>query len=127
MIDTSNPLLLQEFIENSKGKDIRVFVVGRKVIGAMMRISKKGFKSNFHQGGFVKPYEVDEKLEKIALSASNALNLEIAGVDVLIDHDGYKICEVNSSPGYEAFEMSTGVNIPKKILEYCIEELKNKN
>lgn len=120
MLDQSNPLLVQEFIKNSSGKDIRVIVVGNKVVSAMMRVAKKGFKSNFHQGGYVKSIEITEELEKLAVQAARIVGLQIAGIDLLIGEEKHVICEVNASPGFEGFEMATGVNTARKMLEYIM-------
>lgn len=118
MLDTSQPLIFQEYISNSKGRDIRVFIVGGKAIGAMMRVANKGFKSNFHQGGYVKRVKLSPVVEWLAIEAARLIGLDIAGVDILIDKDTYRICEVNASPGFEGFELATGINVPKKMLEF---------
>lgn len=111
MIDTSKPLIFQEYISVSRGRDLRVFVIGGKVIGGMMRVAKKGeeldcpsltiiigFKANFSQGGYVKPVKLSPAVEWLAIESSKLCKLDIAGVDILIDQDTYKICEINSSP-----------------------------
>jgi len=120
MLGDSHPMIIQEYIKNSSGKDIRVIVVGDEILGAMMRVSNSGFKSNFHQGGSVKFLEIDEEMKNIALKASKSVGLKMAGVDLLIDSNGYKICEINSSPGYEGFELATGINVSNRILQYAI-------
>ncbi|KAG2393783.1 hypothetical protein C9374_003547 [Naegleria lovaniensis] len=120
LVDPSNPLLIQEFIKDSSGKDIRVIVVGGRAIGAMKRIATKGFKSNFHQGGKVEQVPLTQELELLAVECALACGLDVAGVDILFDGDNsYKICEVNSSPGFEGFEMATGVDVAKEIIMYC--------
>lgn len=102
MIDTTQPMIFQEFIANSIGRDIRVIVVGGKVIGSMMRIAAQGnFKSNFHQGGFVKPVKISRAVEWLAIEAVRLIDLDVAGVDILIDTNSYRICEINSSPGFQ--------------------------
>mmetsp|Transcript_9397 Transcript_9397/g.13910 ORF Transcript_9397/g.13910 Transcript_9397/m.13910 type:complete len:496 (-) Transcript_9397:59-1546(-) len=118
MLDTTSPLIFQEYISKSKGRDIRVIIVGGKAVGAMMRVANSGFKSNFHQGGYVKRVKMTAAVEWLAVEAARLIGLDIAGVDILIDGDSYKICEVNASPGFEGFELATGVNVPKKILEF---------
>ncbi|KAG2381366.1 hypothetical protein C9374_006355 [Naegleria lovaniensis] len=118
MLDTTKPMIIQEFIAASKGRDIRAIVLGGKVIGAMMRVAKSGFKSNFHQGGYVKPVKLSNLLEWLAISAAQSVELDFAGVDILIDRDTYKICEINSSPGFEGFELATGVNVPDQLFNY---------
>ncbi|KAL0481911.1 alpha-L-glutamate ligase [Acrasis kona] len=118
MLDQSKPMIIQEFISKSSGKDLRVFVVGGKVIGGMMRIAKKGFKANFHQGGYVRPVKLSAAVEWLAIECARLVGLEIAGVDILIDHDSYKICEINSSPGFQGFELATGIDVPQQIMEF---------
>jgi gamma-F420-2:alpha-L-glutamate ligase len=118
MIDTTKPCIFQEYIKKSHGRDIRVFVVGGKAIGGMMRIAKKGFKANFHQGGTVKPIKLSPAIEWLAIEAARLVGLDIAGVDILIDNDSYKICEINSSPGFQGFELATGINVPEYIFDF---------
>jgi RimK family alpha-L-glutamate ligase len=118
MIDTAHSYLLQEFIAKSAGRDIRVIVVGGKAIGGMMRIAKKGFKSNFHQGGYTKPVKLSTPIEWLAIKSANMIGLDIAGVDILIDKNTYRICEINSTPGFQGFEMATGIDVAKAIMEY---------
>jgi len=118
IIDDTQPYLIQEYIHLSHGRDIRIFVVGGKTIGAMMRIAKDGFKSNFHLGGFVKQVKLNEKLEWLAIEAANHLGLDVAGVDILIDQNSYVVCEVNSSPGFMGLEAATGTDIASRILNW---------
>jgi gamma-F420-2:alpha-L-glutamate ligase len=118
MIDVSKPMVFQEYISKSSGRDIRVIVVGGKAVGAMMRIAKSGFKANFHQGGIVKKIRLSPAVEWLAIEATRLIGLEVAGVDILIDKDTYKICEINSSPGFMGFEMATEVDVPFHILDF---------
>lgn len=119
MLDTNKPLLFQEFISASSGKDLRVFVIGGRVVGAMMRIASKGnFKANVHQGATVKPVKISPQVEWLVLETVKIVGLDIAGVDLLIDKNTYKICEVNSSPGFEGLEKATGENIAIKMFLY---------
>ncbi len=118
MIDVSKPMIFQEFIANSAGKDIRAIVVGGKVVGAMMRVAKSGFKANFHQGGYVKKIKLSPAVEWLAIEATRLIGLDVAGVDILIDKNSYKICEINSSPGFNGFEMATEVDVPFHILDF---------
>ena len=112
-------VIIQEFVSTSKGKDIRVFVVGGRVIGAMLRMAGEGkFKANFSAGGTVAPFKLNPALEWLAAESAKLVGLDIAGVDILFDGDNYKVCEVNSSPGFEGFENATGVNVPKEIYNY---------
>jgi RimK family alpha-L-glutamate ligase len=117
--DDRQILILQEFISASKGKDLRVFVIGGRAVGAMLRSAENdGYKANFSRGGSVLNFPLNPELEWLAVASAKALNLDIAGVDILMDSDGYRVCEVNSSPGFEGFEMATGMNIPLEILRF---------
>lgn len=112
-------VMVQEFIEESKGADIRAFVVDGVVVGAMKRQAKEGeFRSNLHRGGSATIIELTEAEENAALKAANALKLGIAGVDMLQSKRGPLIMEVNSSPGLEGIEGATGKDIAKAIIRY---------
>lgn len=112
-------IIIQEFIETSYGRDLRVFTIGGKVVGCMERKSEADdFKANFSSGGKVKSYLLTKEIEWLALEVTRLLNLDIAGIDLLFDHDHFKICEVNSSPGFEGIESCCDVNIPKEIYSY---------
>jgi gamma-F420-2:alpha-L-glutamate ligase len=112
--------IVQEFISFSKGRDIRVIVVGGRAIGAMLRKAREGgFKANISRGGLGEPFELNSELEWLSIEAARVLGLDIAGVDLLfVDGEGYKVCEVNSGPGFEGFEKATGVNVPQQIYQY---------
>jgi ribosomal protein S6--L-glutamate ligase len=119
LLKKNEPIKIQEYIAESKGKDIRIFVVGNKVAAAMERSAKKGdFRSNFHKGGSVKAIEVTDAEKKIALRAAKYMGLDIAGVDVLRTKKGPVIIEVNSQPGLEGITKATGVDVAKKIVKY---------
>ena len=112
-------IIIQEFIKDTWGKDLRVFVVNNKVIGCMMRQSQdEDFRANISRGGEGFPYEVNEQIEWLASESSKALDLDIAGVDLLFDKEGYKICEVNSNPGFEGMETFTKKNIAEEIVQF---------
>lgn len=114
--------LLQQFVKNSRGKDIRIFVVNGQVVGAMMRSAKRGeFRSNIELGGEGTPVEITEEEESIALRSVQALNLNYGGVDVMRGANGPVVLEVNSNPGFKALEKSTGVNVAKSLVEYAVE------
>jgi gamma-F420-2:alpha-L-glutamate ligase len=114
-------LIFQEFIKASFGKDIRVFVVGNKAIGAVIRKGAEGqFKANVSAGGSAEFYSISPDLAKLAVEASQALGLAISGVDFLIDENQYWIGEVNSSPSFEGFEKTAKINVPKIILEHIL-------
>ena len=118
LIDSSSNLLVQEFISTSSGRDIRILIIAGKVVGSMMRCAISGYKSNFHQGGYVKKVEINEELSNLAIKVAELIGLEICGVDFLFGKNGYQICEINSSPGFEGFELSTGINVARLILEH---------
>lgn len=118
-IDAKTNLILQEFIEKSYGKDIRVLVVGGRAIGAMLRKGIEGsYKSNYSRGGNVEPIKLTPDIESLAVESAKILGLDIAGVDILFDEDGYRVCEVNNSPYFEGFEKATKMNIPREIYKY---------
>lgn len=113
-------IILQEFIENSYGKDLRVFVVGGKVIGCMQRSSNNSFKANFSRGGNVTSFELTPEIEWLSTEAAKLFNLDIAGIDLLFDKDEFKICEANSSPGFIGLEQVTGKIIAENIIDYIL-------
>ena len=112
-------VIVQEFIKESRGEDIRAFVVDGHVVGAMVRTAKEGeFRSNLHRGGTAKVIELTLEEEIAAIKAANAMKLGIAGVDMLRSERGPLIIEVNSSPGLEGIETATGVDIAGQIIKY---------
>ncbi len=112
-------VIVQEFIKESRGEDIRAFVVDGHVVGAMVRTAKEGeFRSNLHRGGTAKVIELTPEEEIAAIKAANAMKLGIAGVDMLRSERGPLIIEVNSSPGLEGIESATGVDIAGQIIKY---------
>lgn len=114
-------VIVQEYISESKGADIRALVVDGKVVGAMKRQGKEGeFRSNLHQGGSGSLIKLTKKEREAALTAAQAMGLPIAGVDLLQSDRGPLILEVNSSPGLQGIEQTTGRDIAGKIVEYVI-------
>jgi ribosomal protein S6--L-glutamate ligase len=112
-------VIVQQFIKEAGGSDIRAFVVDGVVVGAMKRQGKEGeFRSNLHQGGSAKLIELTDEEENAALKATKTLELGIAGVDMLQSDSGPLIMEVNSSPGLEGIEGATGKDIAKAIIRY---------
>ncbi|MBS1647337.1 MAG: 30S ribosomal protein S6--L-glutamate ligase [Bacteroidetes bacterium] len=112
-------LLVQEFIKEAKGADIRAFVVDGQVVGAMKRQAKEGeFRSNLHQGGSATIVKLSPEERSTAIKATKKLGLGIAGVDMLQSARGPLVMEVNSSPGLEGIEKATGIDIAGKIIEY---------
>lgn len=112
-------VIVQEFIKEAKGADIRAFVVGDQVVGAMKRQAKEGeFRSNLHRGGTAEVIELTDEEETAAIKAAKAMNLSVAGVDMLQSARGPLILEVNSSPGLEGIETATGKDIAGAIIKY---------
>jgi len=113
--------LVQEFVKEANGSDLRCFVVDGKVVGAMMRTAAEGdFRSNVHQGGSVKKVRLTKEERRASIRAAKILKLNVAGVDILRSSTGPKILEVNSSPGLEGIERATGKDIAGEIIN-CIE------
>ena len=112
-------IIVQEFIKDSWGKDLRGFVLNGKVVGCMMRQAvDDDFRANITRGGEGIPYQIDENIEWLGGESARLLGLDIAGVDLLFDNGGYKICEVNSSPGFEGMDKFTHTNIAEDIVNF---------
>ncbi len=122
MVENSSPkvnLIFQEFIKASHGKDLRVVTVGGRVVGAMLRTASDGsFKANYSRGGAVKKFDITPEIEWLVLEIARKLDLDIAGIDLLFDNNGFKICEVNSSPGFEGLEQACDKNIAMEIIQF---------
>jgi len=119
-LDFKNSMIVQEYVQHSEGRDLRVIVIGGRVVGAMLRKSTDGsFKANISRGGEGVAFDVDDHMEMLAIQVAKTLDLDIAGVDLLFHPDGYKICEANSSPGFKGFEKALNVNIPNKVFDYA--------
>lgn len=111
--------LVQEFIKEADGADIRCFVLGDKVVASMMRQAEAGeFRSNLHRGGTAVPVKITPKERKTAVAATKTMGLHVAGVDMLRSERGPLVLEVNSSPGLEGIERATEKNVAGKIIEY---------
>ena len=118
-------LLVQEYIEEAGGADIRAFVVNGEVVGAMKRQGAEGdFRSNLHQGGSATLYKLNRKEKATALAAAKAMGLGVCGVDMIPSSRGPLVMEVNSSPGLEGIEKSTNINIAAKIMDYIEKSIK---
>jgi ribosomal protein S6--L-glutamate ligase len=116
---TRQNVLVQKFIAESVGRDIRAFVVGDKVVAAMRRTAQRGeFRSNVHRGGRTEVVELDERYRETAVRAAQIMGLKVAGVDMLEAADGPQVMEVNSSPGLEGIEGASGLDIAGAIIEY---------
>jgi len=112
--------LLQEYIREASGEDIRVLVVGEKVVGAMKRSATNGdFRANLHLGGTGEPMEVTPEIEELAIATTRALGLDIAGVDILTSHRGPLVIEANASPGLQGIESTTGIDIARHIINFA--------
>lgn len=112
-------VLIQKFVAESKGKDIRAFVVGDRVVAAMRRVAQgQEFRSNVHRGGVAEAVELDEKYRETAVRAAQILGLQVAGVDMLEGKNGPQIMEVNSSPGLEGIESATGLDVAGAVIDY---------
>jgi ribosomal protein S6--L-glutamate ligase len=112
-------ILVQEYIKEAKGEDIRAFVVGDKVIAAMRRTAAKGeFRANIHRGGKSENIELTKDEIATALKACRAVGLNVAGVDMLRSNTGPKVLEINSSPGLQGIEGATGINVAGLVVEY---------
>jgi len=120
-------ILLQEFIKESGGTDIRAIVVGGKVIAAMKRTGAEGdFRSNLHRGGSAKVIKLTPEERLTAVRAAKSMGLNVCGVDMLRANHGPVVMEVNSSPGLEGVEKATGLDVAGKIIEYIEKNAKPK-
>lgn len=112
-------ILVQEFIKEANGSDIRCFVIGDEVVASMKRTAKAGeFRSNLHRGGVAELVEISKEEKEAALGATRALGLNVAGVDLLRSSRGPLIMEVNSSPGLNGIETATGIDVAGMIIDY---------
>jgi ribosomal protein S6--L-glutamate ligase len=112
-------ILVQEFIKEAGGSDIRCFVVGEKVVAAMQRSAAPGeFRSNLHRGGKATKIRITPEERSTAVRSAKAMGLRVAGVDLLRSNHGPVVMEVNSSPGLEGIETATGVDVAGKIIEF---------
>lgn len=126
--ENTNMYMIQEFVKYSRGKDIRVFVVGGKVVGTMMRSAMKGeFRSNIELGGKGSKVEITEEEKDIAIKSVQALDLEYAGVDILRSKEGPVVLEINANPGFKALEQYTGVDIASSLIDFAVEYAKSKS
>lgn len=118
-------ILLQKFIAEFSGRDVRAFVVGDKVVAAMMRIAAQGdFRSNIHRGGRGEKIVLSEEEREMAIRAVKTLGLKVAGVDILRSKSGAMIIEVNSSPGLEGIETTTKIKIAEEIIHFIEENFR---
>ncbi|MCB9849619.1 MAG: 30S ribosomal protein S6--L-glutamate ligase [Phycisphaerales bacterium] len=117
-------VLIQRFVSESKGKDIRAFVVGDQVVAAMRRTAQgQEFRSNVHRGGVAESITLDSEYEQTAIRAVQIMGLRVAGVDMLEGRDGPQIMEVNSSPGLEGIEGATDIDVAGAIIDFVADRI----
>ena len=117
------PHLMQQFIGESAGRDVRVVVVGEEALGGMLRTSEGDFRSNLARGGRAEPYPVDGGTAALAVKIARILRLDYCGIDFLLGREGLLACEVNSNAFFGGFERTTGVNVAKKYAEHILRTL----
>lgn len=111
--------ILQEFVKTSMGRDLRVIIIGGRAVACMERVAKEGdFKANFSRGGLVRPFEMTPEIEWLATETASVFGLEIAGIDLLFDGEHFKVCEANSSPGFEGVESCCGIDIAQEMYNF---------
>jgi ribosomal protein S6--L-glutamate ligase len=121
---TKQNVLIQNFVEESRGRDVRAFVVGGHVVAAMRRSAQGGeFRSNVHRGGVAQAVKLEPDYERTAVMAAQILGLRVAGVDMLESNEGPQVMEVNSSPGLEGIEGSTSVDVATEMIKHIEEQL----
>jgi RimK family alpha-L-glutamate ligase len=112
-------MIVQEYMSYRPGEDLRVLVIGGKTVGAMKRTAPEGdFRANITGGGTGEHYELTPEIDFIARETAKALKLDIAGIDLLFDESGFRVCEANSNPGFSGFEKYCGVDVADLITEY---------
>ncbi|NNF64151.1 MAG: RimK family alpha-L-glutamate ligase [Acidimicrobiia bacterium] len=121
---TRQNVLLQRFISESKGRDLRAFVIGDQVVAAMRRTAQGDeFRSNVHRGGSAEAVELPDEYRRVAIQSAQIMGLRVAGVDMLESADGPLVMEVNSSPGLEGIEGATGLDIAGAIIDYTVNQV----
>lgn len=117
-------VLVQKFVRESKGKDIRAFVIGDTVVAAMRRVAQGDeFRSNVHRGGIAEPVQLPVEYQETAVRAAQIMGLRVAGVDMLEGNDGPQVMEVNSSPGLEGIEGATGLDIAGAVIDFMASQV----
>jgi ribosomal protein S6--L-glutamate ligase len=124
LVELKQLILIQSFIPNP-GEDVRMFVVGEEVVGAMVRkASPNEWRSNIHLGGKGIPYSNSEAEAEMAVKAAKAVGVEIAGIDMILSKDGPYFIEVNASPGFKGLMKAADIDVPGKIIEYAVGKAK---
>jgi len=120
--DFGGPVIVQEYIRESSGRDIRVFVVGGKIIAAMDRVAKKQgeFRSNFSLGGKVAIAKLTTAEKRIALKTTKVTGLDFAGVDIIRSDKGPKVLEINANPGLKGITEATGIDVAGELIDYIV-------
>lgn len=120
LVEDTNPasqIIFQEFIRETDGRDLRVFIVDGRVAGCMMRKAPRGdFKANISNGGTGEPYKLDAAGREVALRTARTLRLDVAGIDLLFSDNGYKVCEANSAPDFSGMEKYCDVRIAEDVI-----------
>ncbi len=117
-------VIMQQFIDESRGRDIRAFVIGNRVVASMRRTaSGNEFRSNLHRGGTIAPVDITPAYERAAVRAAQILGLHVAGVDLLESKNGPLVIEVNSSPGLQGIEAATGLDVAGAIMDYVANQV----
>ena len=119
-------VLVQHYVKESKGCDLRCFVIGNEVVASMERIAQEGeFRANIHLGATARSIEISDEERDLAIRAARIIGLEVAGVDMVRSNSGAKILEVNSSPGLEGIESASGINVADKMIEFMENKFRN--
>jgi RimK family alpha-L-glutamate ligase len=112
-------MIIQEYMDHAVGSDLRVWVIGGKTVVAMKRTAPQGdFRANISNGGTGETFEITEEIDFLARETARVMGLDIAGVDLLFDHEGFRICEANSSPGFEGIDRYCGTDMAQRIIDY---------
>jgi gamma-F420-2:alpha-L-glutamate ligase len=121
---TGADFIFQQYVKASHGRDVRLLVVQGRVMAAMLRKSTDGgFKSNISLGGVGVALDPPPALVDLAVRAAEVLQLDVAGIDILFDDDGYRICEANSSPGFQGLEKACAISVPDTVFDAARERL----
>ena len=128
LLNFDKEVLLQQFVKEAQGSDVRILVIGGKVVAAMRRRAKSGeFRANIHRGGWGENLKrLPKSYEKMAIQATKAVGLDIAGVDLLESDRGPQILEINSSPGFQELEKATGINIAEKMIRQAMKKARKR-
>lgn len=122
---TNQQVLIQKFVAESKGKDVRAFVIGDRVVAAIRRTAQgQEFRSNVHRGGKAEAIELDSAYAETAVRAAQIMGLRVCGVDMLEGKDGPQVMEINSSPGLEGIEGATGLDVAGAVIDYIADQVK---